>query len=51
MFRFQSPLSLSKVPENEPPPVSPKGALMERVPRFQCLLEHLSQVLVKVLIK
>jgi len=37
MLRVQSPPSSvsQRVPENEPPPCSPKGALMERVAYFQ----------------
>jgi hypothetical protein len=37
-FPDPSFIRLSKVPENEPPPPSPPGVLMERVARFQSLL-------------
>jgi hypothetical protein len=43
MLSFQSPPSrLSEVPENEFPPRSPMGALMETVSRCQSLLLRLS---------
>jgi hypothetical protein len=45
MLHFQSPPPVSqKVPENELPPGSPTGTLMERVAHFQFLLLHVSWV-------
>ena len=37
-------ICLSKVPENEPPPVTPTGSLMERVALFRSLLYHICLV-------